>query len=220
MPKLSLNDVRYRYVTPHVTVDAVRGITYTFEPKLFYALVGPSGCGKTTILSLMAGLDLPTEGDILYEDISTKKMDLARHRRENVSVIYQDYNLLPQMTAVENVMYPMELSGMQAKKARSHALELMETVGLTKDEAKRLPHMLSGGQQQRVAIARTLGTPARIILADEPTGNLDSENSRNVILLLKRLVQEQDFCVVIVTHDSTVAEAADVTLRMDDGKLA
>ena len=220
MPILSLNDVKYRYVTRFITVEALRGITYGFEAGRFYALRGPSGCGKTTLMSLMAGLDLPTAGDVVYDGNSTRKLNLARHRREHVAVIYQGYNLLPQLTVAENVMYPMELNKTKAKKARERALSLIGMVGLTEDEFKRFPHMLSGGQQQRVAIARALGTPAKIILADEPTGNLDTENSRNVITLLKKLAHENNYCVVVVTHDAAVAEMADISLRMEDGKLA
>jgi putative ABC transport system ATP-binding protein len=220
MSILSLEDVRYRYVTPYVTVEAVRGVTYAFEPGRFYALRGPSGCGKTTLLSLMAGLDLPVSGEVLYEGRSTRRMNLARHRRENVAVIYQSYNLLPHFTVAENIMYPMELNRVKPKTARERASELLAMVGLAAGESKRFPNMLSGGEQQRVAIARALGTPAKMILADEPTGNLDTENSRIVVGLLKKLAHENNYCVVVVTHDPSVSDMADIGLLMEDGRLA
>jgi putative ABC transport system ATP-binding protein len=168
----------------------------------------------------MAGLDLPTAGGIDYKGTSTHNINLDRHRRENVAVIYQGFNLLPQLTVAENIMLPMQLNGISKKAAKVKALELLEMVGLTESEFKRFPSMLSGGQQQRVAIARALGTPAEVILADEPTGNLDSENSTIVIELLKALAHERGYCVIVVTHDSAVSDLADTVLVMDDGKLA
>lgn len=220
MALLALKDVRYRYITPYTTVEAVRGITYAFEQGYFYTLRGPSGCGKTTLMSLMAGLDLPVSGDIIYDGKSTRSMNLARHRRENVAVIYQSYNLLPQLTVAENVMYPMELNRVKPQKARERALTLITQVGLTENEFRRFPYMLSGGQQQRVAIARALGTTAKMILADEPTGNLDTENSRMVIALLQQLAHEKAYSVIVVTHDTAVADMSDIQLNMADGLLA
>lgn len=217
MSSLELNNVVYSYVNKYVTVRAVRGISYQFEKGRFYVLSGASGCGKTTLLSLMAGLDLPSEGELVFKGQPTHKLNLDRHRRENVAVIYQGFNLLPQLTVAENVMLPMELNGVKSKEARAKALELVKLVGLTEDEFVRLPSMLSGGQQQRVAIARALGTPAEVILADEPTGNLDSENSKNVIGLLKQLAHEKGYCVIVVTHDPAVTELADTVLFMKDG---
>jgi len=216
---LTLTNVRYKYVTRYMTVEALRGVEYEFEAGRLYALRGPSGCGKTTLVSLIAGLDLPTEGEIRFEGRPTGKMNLARHRRENVAVIYQSYNLLPQMTVAENVMYPMELNGIKPKAAREKALELIGGVGLTESEFRRLPHMLSGGQQQRVAIARALGTRVKMILADEPTGNLDSANTSNVITLLKELANSRGYCVIVATHDESVARVADTQLLMEDGRL-
>ena len=219
MPILELNNVSYNYVTKYVTVHAVRGVSCRFEKGKLYVLCGASGCGKTTLLSLMAGLDLPGEGEVIYNGQATRGMDLDKHRREHVAVIYQSFNLLPQLTAAENVMLPMELNGVNPAAAREKAGKLTALVGLTDAESARFPSMLSGGQQQRVAIARALGTPAGVILADEPTGNLDSENSMNIINLLKRLAREQEYCVIVVTHDPMMAESADVVLHMKDGRL-
>jgi putative ABC transport system ATP-binding protein len=220
MSILELNNVVYRYINPYVTVEAVRDISYQFEKGVFYALRGASGCGKTTLLSLMAGLDLPTDGEIGYKGTATHGINLDQHRRENVAVIYQGFNLLPQLTVAENIMLPMQLNGIAKKEAKARALELLKQVGLSESEFKRFPLMLSGGQQQRVAIARALGTPAEVILADEPTGNLDSENSAIVIELLKELAHERGYCVIVVTHDPAVSDLADTVLVMDDGKLA
>lgn len=219
MSFLELKDVTYRYVTPFVMVDALRGISCDFEKGCLYALRGASGCGKTTLLSLLAGLDLPSDGEVLFEGKSTREIDLDRHRRENTAVIYQSYNLLPQLTVAENVMYPMELNKVKPKDARKKARELIDLVGLTEEEFSRYPSMLSGGQQQRVAIARALGTPAQVILADEPTGNLDAENSVNIITLLRELAHDRGYCVIVVTHDSAVSDLADKVLLMNDGKI-
>ena len=219
MSIIELNDVVYRYVTPYHTVEALRGVSGAFETGRFYALRGSSGSGKTTLLSLMAGLDLPTGGEILYDGTPTKKLNANKHRREHVATIYQGFNLLPQLTVAENVMYPMELNRVKPKKAREKALELVRKVGLTEKEFTRFPHMLSGGQQQRVAVARALGTPAKVILADEPTGNLDGENSVLVTALLKGLAHDGGYCVIVATHDETVSEQADTVWTVKDGKV-
>lgn len=218
-PIMELKDVFYSYTTKYVTVEAVRGVSYTFEKGRFYAIQGASGSGKTTLLSIMAGLDYATKGNVLFDGVELTNIDTAKHRRENVSVIYQNFNLLPQLTVAENVMYPMELMGIKPSEARKRASEYIELVGLTKEEFVRFPATLSGGQQQRVAIARALGTTAKVILADEPTGNLDKENTRIVINILQELAHDKGYCVIVVTHDATVADSADVKLLMEDGKL-
>lgn len=216
---LELKKVAYCYKTTYVMVEAIKEANFRFESGKLYAIQGVSGSGKTTLLSLMAGLDLPSGGEVLYEGTSTAKLDLDRYRRENVAVIYQNFNLLPQLTVAENIMYPMELNKVKPKEARVRAKEYVALVGLTEEEFIRFPSTLSGGQQQRVAIARALGTPAKVILADEPTGNLDRENSMRIISLLKALAHERDYCVIVVTHDSEVAGLADMQLVMEDGLL-
>ena len=216
---LELKDVRYQYRNPYQTVEALRGVSHSFGCGMFYALVGASGSGKSTLLSLMAGLDLPTGGEITFDGQPTSGMDLNRYRRENVAVIYQSFHLLPLLTVQENVMYPMELIGAKAPEAREKAKMLVLRMGLEESQLRRYPSMLSGGERQRVAIARALGTPARVILADEPTGNLDSENTRNVMNILLRLAHEEGYCVIVVTHDPEVASMADEVVRMVDGKL-
>lgn len=221
MAILTANQVQYVYQSKYQKVHALKGVSCEFEPGKFYAIVGHSGSGKTTLLSMLAGLGTPTEGEILAGDPerTLKEIGNERHRRENVTVIYQSFNLFPTLNILENVMYPMQLSKKPAKEAKARAKELLVAVGLGDVDPRKLPAMLSGGQQQRVAIARALASDAKIILADEPTGNLDSENGKNVIDLLKNLVKEKGYCVIVVTHDRDIAAQADVVYRMTDGLL-
>ncbi len=214
---ITLNNVSYSYQGKYQTVRAVNDVSYDFEPGKLYAIIGSSGSGKTTLLSLMAGLDLPTEGQILVEGKSTKDWNRNALRRECISVIYQNYNLFPLLSVSENIQYPLKLKRMNGKKARELSKQMRERVGLVEAYDKRLPRQLSGGEQQRVAIARTLAQGCKIILADEPTGNLDSANTGNIVDILKSLAHEDGCTVIIVTHDPSVAEQADVVLRMKDG---
>ncbi len=217
MSALALENVTYTY--KNALKSAVSGITYAFEEGKVYAVVGPSGSGKSTLLSLLAGLDLPTEGEVSFDGKSLAGLDLDRYRRENISMIFQAFHLFPLLTVMENVCFPMELCGITPKDARPRAANLLEGVGITKEQMNRFPSKLSGGEQQRVAIARSLASNAKILLGDEPTGNLDSANTQNIIEILCSLAHEKGYCVIIVTHDSEVAEAADVALRMRDGEL-
>ena len=219
MQNLVAKDVRYEYRTAVQTVKAVNGVSCTFQQGLVYAIVGASGCGKTTLLSLLAGLDVPTAGSVELDGEATSGMNRDAYRLNHVSVIYQNYNLFYHLTVLENAAYPLYVRKMPRKEAKRIAREKLLQVGLQEDQFKRLPNMLSGGEQQRVAIARALASGTEIVLGDEPTGNLDSENSRNIVDILCRLAHEEDRCVIIVTHDPSVAEAADVCLRMKDGKL-
>lgn len=219
MSILELKNVSYTYRNRYQSVTAVDGVNFSFEPGRVYAIVGKSGSGKTTLLSMLSGLDLPTEGEVLYNGVSTGKMNRDRYRREDVAVIYQNFNLFPLMTVRENIMYPVRLQGHSRKEARAKASEMLEKVGLTEQQARRFPSMLSGGEQQRVAIARALASNSRVILADEPTGNLDVGNSRNIAQILCNLAHSMDYCVIIVTHDLAVASLADVQVRMVDGRI-
>lgn len=219
MAELSLNNVKYTYKSKYQTVNALKGVSYEFQPGRFYALVGRSGSGKTTLLSLLAALDLPTEGKVLYRDTSTAELDRDVYHRDAVAVIYQSYNLLPLLSVLENVAFPLELKKVPAQKAREIAEEKLRAVGLDETYFKRLPAMLSGGEQQRVAIARALASDAKIILADEPTGNLDTENSVVVIDLLQQLAHDEGYCVIVVTHDLSIADKADEVLKLKDGAL-
>ena len=214
---ITLKNVSYSYKGKYQTVRAVSDVSYEFEAGKCYAIVGKSGSGKTTLLSLMAGLDLPTEGAVIVDGKTTKEWNRNRMRREAVSVIYQNYNLFPLLTVQENIMYPLDLNKTPKKQAVELAVKMRERVELSPAYDKRLPAHLSGGEQQRVAIARTLAQGCKIILADEPTGNLDSANTKNIVEILRSLAHEDGCTVIIVTHDPAVAEQADAVLQMKDG---
>ena len=217
MSELRIENVNYRYKNaPRLALNSV---SCTFQASTVSAVVGPSGSGKTTLLSIMAGLDRPESGRVLLDGGDLAGMDLDAYRRKDVSVIFQAFQLFPLLTVMENVCYPMELSGVSTKSARERAKALLESVGIGEEKFRRFPANLSGGEQQRVAIARSLATGAGVLLADEPTGNLDGENSRNVVELLTRLAHEEGYCVIIVTHDPAIAEASDLVFRMADGVL-
>ena len=214
---IQLKNVSYSYKGKFQTVKAVDGVSYEFQPGKCYAIIGKSGSGKTTLLSLMAGLDLPTEGEIIVDGKSTKDWNRNQMRRDAVSVIYQNYKLFPLLTVQENIQYPLDLKKMPKKESVALAREVRERVELPANYDKRLPSHLSGGEQQRVAIARALAQGCKIILADEPTGNLDSTNTRNIVQILRSLAHDDGCTVVIVTHDPAVAEQADTVLQMKDG---
>lgn len=220
MSILTIKEVAYQYKSKYQTVKALDGVNYQFDEGKVYAMVGKSGSGKTTLLSLMAGLDLPTTGDVLFENKSTKEMDRDCYRREHVTVIYQTFNLLPLLTVLENVMYPLLLRGVSKRDAKEIAGRNIAKVDLDPEQyGNRLPGMLSGGERQRIAIARALATQSKVILADEPTGNLDEKNSENVMDILMKLSHEHGYCIVVVTHDMNLAKKADKVVRISDGKL-
>ena len=219
MSVASANEVTYEYRNAYQTVRAVNGVSCEFEKGLVYAIVGSSGSGKTTFLSLLAGLDVPTTGTIELDGRSTAEIDRDAYRLNHVSVIYQNFNLFQHLTVLENAAYPLYVRKMGSKDTDAVAREKLLQLGLTEDQLGRHPNMLSGGEQQRVAIARALASGSEIILADEPTGNLDSTNSRSIVGILRDLAHEHDRCVIIVTHDPAVADAADVVLKMKDGRL-
>ena len=167
----------------------------------------------------MAGLDIPTGGAVEFGGKVTKKMDRDKFRLNHVSVIYQSLNLFPLLTVIENVTFPLVYRGISKKEAKATAKEKLANVGIDEAKYRRLPSMLSGGEQQRVAIARALAAKTEIILADEPTGNLDTENSLNIVALMKELAAKENVCVIVVTHDLDVAERADIVLKISDGKI-
>ena len=220
MSILNVRDVVFRYESKYQTTEVLKGVSCDFEEGKFYALIGKSGSGKSTLLSLMAGLLLPAEGEVLYNGVPTSSLDLDRYRRENAAVVYQSFRLLPLLTVEENVAYPMELRGVKGKAARARAAELIRKVGLSEELLHRFPDMLSGGEQQRVAIARAISMESKLLLADEPTGNLDTENGNHIIDLLLSLAHDDGYCVIVVTHDLEIAAKADCVLRMRDGKLS
>lgn len=219
MAMLRAEQVSFSYQGKHETVHAVKDFNYDFEPGFFYAIVGKSGSGKTTLLSLLAGLELPTQGKVQFQGTDTTQMNCDLYRRNHAAVIYQNFNLFPQLTALENVLYPLRLQKIGKQEAAQRAQEALTQVGLSPAQWRRYPSHLSGGQQQRVAIVRTLATHCEVILADEPTGNLDEENTRSITDLLLRLAHEQNRCVIVVTHDLSIAARADAVLELRDGCL-
>ena len=216
MKCLQANDVVYAYQNKYQTVRALNGVSADFILGKMYAIIGASGSGKTTFLSLLAGLDVPSAGSITWNGESTTRIDRDNYRLEYVSVIYQNFNLFFHLTVLENAAYPLYVRKMAKREADILAREKLLSVGLKDEQFRRFPNMLSGGEQQRVAIARALAAGSEIILADEPTGNLDS---RKIVEILQQSAHAEGRCVIIVTHDPAVAQAADVILHMQDGKL-
>jgi putative ABC transport system ATP-binding protein len=217
MSKITLSNVSYRYRNSQT--PAVSKVSCTFEAGAMYAVVGPSGSGKSTLLSILAGLDTPSEGSIAFNETDLKSMNMDRYRRNDIAMIFQSFQLFPLMTVMENVCYPMELQGIKTPDAKPRAGKLLERLGITPAEMRRHPAHLSGGQQQRVAIARSLASGARILLADEPTGNLDSTNTKNIMDILQKLAHDDGYCVILVTHDMDAAAKADVIYKMSDGEM-
>ena len=206
MPTLELQNISYFYVKGKAILS---DINVELEAGKLYAILGPSGSGKTTLLSLLGGLDTPSSGSVLFdgEDIAVK--GLEHHRRNHVSLIFQSYNLIDYMTPVENVQLT----------AKQDAAPILERLGLKKDEISRNILKLSGGQQQRVAIARALASDTPVILADEPTGNLDADTAEEITVILKESAHVLGKCVVVVTHSGEVAKQADVVLEIKKGNL-
>ena len=206
MPTLELKNVSYAY---EKSKAVLQNVSAELETGKMYAILGPSGSGKTTLLSLLGGLDVPTQGSVLFdgEDITTK--GLEHHRRNHISLIFQSYNLIDYMTPVENVRLTAKLD----------AAPILERLVLEQDEITRNVLKLSGGQQQRVAIARALASDAPVILADEPTGNLDADTAEEITAILKESAHAFGKCVVVVTHDREVAKQADVVLEIKRGHL-
>jgi len=218
MPELKLENVSYQY--KHGDRKVVNAVSCLFEGSKLNAVVGPSGSGKTTLLSLLAGLDQPNEGQIYFSDQPLSDLDLDRYRRERVSMIFQAFHLFPLLTALENVCFPMQLNGLPKKELLKRGKTLLTYVGITEDKFKRYPANLSGGEQQRVAIARSLASGAKVLLADEPTGNLDKANGDKLIEILGHLAHKRGYCVIIVTHDPSIAERSDKVWYMTDGFLS
>ena len=204
MSILSLQNISFSYGKTPVLKD----ISYEFEKGKIYCIIGRSGAGKTTLLSLLSGLATPTSGDILYNDSSIAKIDKYKFRSRYIGVVFQNFNLITKYTALENVVLSMDVSGCKIKNKRTRALELLTSVGLDEDEANRRVLKLSGGQQQRVAIARALSYDPDIILADEPTGNLDGETQKEIMDIFRDLANRGK-CVILVSHSPEVAEMCD-----------
>lgn len=212
MCKLRLENVCYKYENSRKMV--LQDISYEFEKGNIYAIVGKSGAGKTTLLSLLSGLTKPTSGKIYLDGDDTQKKDMYTYRSQDVGVIFQSFNLLPKLTAIENVILSMDVSGKKFDNKKKAAMELLEKVGLDEEEAHRRILKLSGGQQQRVAIARALSYDPEIILADEPTGNLDGETQDDIMGIFAKLAKDENKCVIIVTHSTEVMEKADIVYEL------
>ena len=214
-------NVAKTYKTGIVDHPALRGVSLDIAKGEFVAIVGPSGCGKSTLLHMLGGLDSPDSGDVLLEQQSISHLDDLSQtllRRRRIGVVFQKVHLLPMLKAIDNVMVPMRLDGVSIEEARPKAIAALASVGMENKQQNR-PGELSGGEAQRVAIARALVMSPAILLADEPTGALDSTNSKMVIDLFRQLVREMHQTLVIVTHDNTVAEAADRIVKMRDGLI-
>lgn len=213
-------NVSYIYQTKYQKTKALSEVNCSFERGKVYAITGKSGSGKSTFLSLLAGLDVPTEGTLSVEGEDMRKMNRDAYRLNRASVIYQAFHLFPLLTVMENVMFPMELQHVPAKEAKARACEYLAKVDLPETLYKKMPGMISGGEQQRVAIARAIAAGGEILLADEPTGNLDSQNEKVIVDLLCKLAHEDNYAVIVVTHNEAVAAAADVVYGMSDGVLS
>jgi ABC-type lipoprotein export system ATPase subunit len=218
---LSCNGLGKTYETAAGPVTALREVDVEIREGEFAAIVGPSGSGKTTLLSLLGGLEKPSSGGIMVqgESLQRRFRDLSDYRRKQVGFVFQAYNLVPHLSAIENVMLPMELAGVARKRRRALASELLSSVGIPKERFGHRPLRLSGGEQQRVAIARALANTPPILLADEPTGNLDEATSDQIIDLFRGMTETTGLSVVLVTHNQRVAGKADHVVTLNSGRV-
>ena len=221
-PLITTVDLWRTYMLGSEEINALRGVSLNIMPGQFIAVVGRSGSGKTTLLNILAGLDKPTSGRVLFQNRDIAEMgerDLTDLRRHKIGFVFQSFGLLPLLSAFENVELPLRIAGVRAREREERAREALEIVGLW-NRARHRPYELSGGEQQRVAIARAIVNEPPLILADEPTGELDSNNARSIFGLFKQMVQERGISVVSATHDSTLLEKADEVKEIRDGQLS
>ncbi|MEJ9231904.1 ABC transporter ATP-binding protein [Peribacillus butanolivorans] len=216
---LQFKDVNHHYQSNNKKITILNNVNFAFQAGHFYTILGPSGSGKTTTLSLASGLDIPSSGNVLFKGTDLRKIGLDSYRNQHVSIIFQSYNLITYMTALQNVVTAMEITRVDVKDKKGRALELLEKVGLTEVEAKRKVLQLSGGQQQRVAIARALSCNVDLLIADEPTGNLDRETSMEIIELFKELAHKENKCIIVVTHSQEVAKQSDKAVYLEKRNL-
>ncbi|OFK84040.1 ABC transporter ATP-binding protein [Peptoniphilus sp. HMSC062D09] len=216
---LKVENLKRYYKSNDVEVRALDGVSFDVEKGEFISIIGASGSGKSTLLHLLGGLDYPTSGKVLIDDTdiyALKDDERTIFRRRNIGFVFQAYNLLPMLNVYENIIIPFGLDGDKVdKKYVDYVIDILEI----SDQKYKMPNELSGGQQQRVAIARALVTKPSLILADEPTGNLDSKSSSQVVYLLKKINKELGNTILMITHDDAVAQAAEKTLRIEDGRL-
>ena len=212
MSIIETKKLNYYYQDGDMQRYILRDVSVSFEKGRFYTIVGESGSGKTTFLSMIAGLDVAKEGQVLFESTDIQTIGLENYRRNKISIVFQNNNLVPYLTAAENVLVAMDITdNVLPADQKAVAYNLLDYIGITREKADRLVSELSGGEQQRIAIARALATNSDVILADEPTGNLDEERESEIIEIFKRLAHENDKAVIVVTHSQEVAEKSDVT---------
>lgn len=215
---LDVKNVSYRYADAAKDEYVLKNINLSFELGKSYAIRGKSGSGKTTLLSLISGLEKKYEGEILYDGKSLAKMNLDKYRNSDIGIVFQSYNLLPQFTAEENIILSMDINNLKNINKKERAIELMKQVGLDKALAKRRVLKLSGGEQQRIAIARSLSYNPKIIIADEPTGNLDKDTENEILKIFNNLAHKEKKCVIIVTHSSNVCDSVDQVYDLKKNK--
>jgi putative ABC transport system ATP-binding protein len=219
---LTVKNLSKKFKSGDTKVVAVNDISLSIPQGVFAAVIGKSGSGKSTLLSLLGALDKPSTGEIMVDDKDITKMSdrkLIDYRCRKIGFVFQSYNLVPNLSALENVMLPMEFAGIKSAERKNRAEKLLKEVGLTEDKFNRKPTRLSGGEQQRVAIARALANRPKLILADEPTGNLDSATGKIIIELLKKLATIEHTTIIAVTHDQGIAQEAQIKFTLKDGKL-
>jgi len=216
---LQFQNLNYHYKSNNKKYTILDNVNFSFQAGHFYTILGPSGSGKTTTLSLASGLDIPRSGSVLFKGTDIRKIGLDSYRNKHVSIIFQSYNLITYMTALQNVVTAMEITGVDVKDKNGRALELLKKVGLSEIEAKRKVLQLSGGQQQRVAIARALSCNVDLLIADEPTGNLDQATAFDIIELFKELAHKENKCIIVVTHSPDVARQSDTAVFLEQKDL-
>lgn len=219
---LKVEDVTKIFKSGDIRVAAVNGVSFTVPEGQFASIIGRSGSGKSTLLSMLGALDKPSSGKIEVDGEDVTKLSdhaLIKYRCQKIGFVFQGYNLVPNLTALENVMLPMEFNKVPKKQRLERAKQLLDQVGLKDDKQKRKPGKLSGGEQQRVAIARALANKPKLILADEPTGNLDSQTGKMIFDLLHNLAKSENTTIVTVTHDLSIAGKTDKTFSLKDGKI-
>lgn len=217
---LRLENINYSYIDGGYERQILKDLSYTFEAGKFYTILGPSGSGKTTLLSIIAGLDEATSGNVYFEGEDVKKMGLAKYRRNKISIVFQQYNLINYLTGLENILVAMsETDNKIPANKVDVAYALLNKFGIVKTKADRLVNQLSGGEQQRVAIARALSKNVNLIFADEPTGNLDTATENEIINVFKELAHTYNQTIVVVTHSEAVSQMSDQRLLLKDGKL-
>ena len=218
MKILELTNVSYRYNDASKDDYVFKNLSYTFETGKVYAIKGKSGSGKTTLLSLISGLEKCSEGKIIFDGKDLKEMNLDEYRSTHIGIVFQSYNLLPYLTALENITLAMDISKEKITNKKDKALQLMQKVGLDESYANRKILKLSGGEQQRIAIARSLSYDAKMIVADEPTGNLDKDTENDIMSILKDLAKKDNKCIIIVTHSENVCKQADTVYELKKQK--